>query len=241
ITAVMMRSSIGCSLGGAPRSRALLHAPMAQSAEAADLKSAQSGFESRWGHARRDPARGPPSATMDPMTSSADDTALPPERREQLAARLDDVLARIDTAAARVGRDGRGITVLLATKMRTPAEIAVAVELLRERDRRIAVGENRAQEIAKHADALLADNGVPRATKGRRPAGSAVAAERLRARHGGTGGGGNRAEEIAKHAGARLADNGGPRHFIGRLQTNKARDVVAFAGTIHSVDREGIA
>src|SRR5699024_9967629 len=70
--------------------------------------------------------------------------------------------------------------------------IAVAVELLRERDRRIAVGENRAQEIAKHADALLADNGVP-------------------------------------------------RHFIGRLQTNKARDVVAFAGTIHSVDREGIA
>src|SRR5699024_1717068 len=118
--------------------------------------------------------------------------ALPPERREQLAARLDDVLARIDTAAARVGRDGRGITVLLATKMRTPAEIAVAVELLRERDRRIAVGENRAQEIAKHADALLADNGVP-------------------------------------------------RHFIGRLQTNKARDVVAFAGTIHSVDREGIA
>src|SRR5699024_4479534 len=140
-----------------------------------------------------------PGSTRSPLPpysplfrSSAVDTALPPERREQLAARLDDVLARIDTAAARVGRDGRGITVLLATKMRTPAEIAVAVELLRERDRRIAVGENRAQEIAKHADALLADNGVP-------------------------------------------------RHFIGRLQTNKARDVVAFAGTIHSVDREGIA
>ena len=129
---------------------------------------------------------------MDPMTSSVDNTSLPNEHREQLAARLDDVLARIDAAAGRVGRDGRGITVLLATKMRTPAEIAVAVELLRERDRRIAVGENRAQEIAKHADPLLADNGVP-------------------------------------------------RHFIGRLQTNKARDVVAFAGTIHSVDREGIA
>src|SRR5699024_11559853 len=41
-------------------------------------------------------------------------------------------------------------------------------------------------------------------------------------------------------ADALLADNGVPRHFIGRLQTNKARDVVAFAGTIHSVDREGI-
>src|SRR5690625_7672099 len=81
---------------------------------------------------------------------------------------------------------------LLATKSRRPAEIAVAIELLRERGRTIAVGENRAQEIAKHSDPLLADNGVP-------------------------------------------------RHFIGRLQTNKARDVVAFAELIHSVDREDIA
>ncbi|MDN6328439.1 MAG: YggS family pyridoxal phosphate-dependent enzyme, partial [Brachybacterium sp.] len=89
-------------------------------------------------------------------------------------------------------RDSRDITVLLATKTRTPVEIAFAVELLRERERPVAVGENRAQEIAKHSDPLLADNGVP-------------------------------------------------RHFIGRLQTNKARDVVAFAETIHSVDRGGIA
>lgn len=126
------------------------------------------------------------------MTSFADDTALPPEHREQLAARLDDVLARLDAAAGRAGRDAREITVLLATKTRTPAEIALAIELLREQGCRIAVGENRAQEIAKHSDPLLADNAVP-------------------------------------------------RHFIGRLQTNKARDVVAFAEMIHSVDREGIA
>ncbi|GAA1490049.1 YggS family pyridoxal phosphate-dependent enzyme [Brachybacterium sacelli] len=111
---------------------------------------------------------------------------------DQLAARLDDVLARLDAAAARAGRDGREITLLLATKTRTPQEVAVVVDLLRARDRRIAVGENRAQEIAKHADPMLADNGVP-------------------------------------------------RHFIGRLQTNKARDVIAFAQTIHSVDREDIA
>lgn len=111
---------------------------------------------------------------------------------DQLAARLDEVLARLDAAAERVGRDGREITLLLATKTRTPQEIAAAVQLLRERDRRIAVGENRAQEIAKHADPLLADNGVP-------------------------------------------------RHFIGRLQTNKARDVVAFAELVHSVDRDDIA
>ncbi|MGP5055777.1 YggS family pyridoxal phosphate-dependent enzyme [Brachybacterium paraconglomeratum] len=116
-------------------------------------------------------------------TSSAD---------PQLIARLDEVLGRIDAAAARAGRDGAEITLLLATKTRTPAQIAEMIELLRERGRRIAVGENRAQEIAKHEDPLLVGNGVP-------------------------------------------------RHFIGRLQTNKARDVIAFAELVHSVDRDDIA
>ncbi|MFE7604519.1 YggS family pyridoxal phosphate-dependent enzyme [Brachybacterium paraconglomeratum] len=110
----------------------------------------------------------------------------------QLIARLDEVLGRIDAAAARAGRDGTEITLLLATKTRTPAQIAEMIELLQERGRRIAVGENRAQEIAKHEDPLLAGNGVP-------------------------------------------------RHFIGRLQTNKARDVIAFAELVHSVDRDDIA
>src|SRR5690625_6014584 len=76
--------------------------------------------------------------------------------------RIDEVLARIDAAAERRGRRGSDIEMLLATKSRRPAEIAVAIELLRERGRTIAVGENRAQEIAKHSDPLLADNGVPR-------------------------------------------------------------------------------
>ncbi|MGP5624100.1 YggS family pyridoxal phosphate-dependent enzyme [Brachybacterium alimentarium] len=111
---------------------------------------------------------------------------------DQLIARLDNVLSRIDAAAERAGRDSSEITLLLATKTRTPQEIAVVVDLLRQRNRTIAVGENRAQEIAKHADPLLAGNEVP-------------------------------------------------RHFIGRLQTNKARDVVAFAELIHSVDRGDIA
>ena len=121
---------------------------------------------------------------MGTMTSSSADP--------QLTARLDEVLGRIDAAAARTGRDGAEITLLLATKTRTPAQIAEMIELLRERGRRIAVGENRAQEIAKHEDPLLAGNGVP-------------------------------------------------RHFIGRLQTNKARDVIAFAELVHSVDRDDIA
>lgn len=129
---------------------------------------------------------------MEGMTLSSDDSTLGPEQAAQLAARLDDVLARLDAAAEGTGRDSREITLLLATKTRRPAEIALAVQLLRERGRTVAVGENRAQEIAKHSDPLLADNEVP-------------------------------------------------RHFIGRLQTNKARDVVAFAEMIHSVDREGIA
>ena len=126
------------------------------------------------------------------MTASADDSTLGSEQIDQLAARIDEVLARIDAAAARSGRDSADIGILLATKSRRPAEIAAAIDLLQQRDRTLAVGENRAQEIAKHADPLLADNGVP-------------------------------------------------RHFIGRLQTNKARDVVAFAELIHSVDRDDIA
>ena len=121
---------------------------------------------------------------MGVMTSSDSDP--------QLTARLDEVLGRIDAAAARTGRDGAEITLLLATKTRTPVQIAEMIALLRDRSRRIAVGENRAQEIAKHEDPLLAENGVP-------------------------------------------------RHFIGRLQTNKARDVIAFAELVHSVDRDDIA
>lgn len=121
---------------------------------------------------------------MEVMTASSADP--------QLIARLDEVLGRIDAAAARAGRNGAEITLLLATKTRTPAQIAEMIELLEERGRRIAVGENRAQEIAKHEDLLLAGNGVP-------------------------------------------------RHFIGRLQTNKARDVIAFAELVHSVDRDDIA
>lgn len=127
------------------------------------------------------------------MTTPAADPAQPTSlSADEMSSRIDRVLARIDAAAQRSGREGSDITVLLATKLRDPQQIAIVVELLRRRGREPVVGENRAQEIAKHADPLLAGNGVP-------------------------------------------------RHFIGRLQTNKARDVVAFAELIHSVDRPDIA
>lgn len=105
--------------------------------------------------------------------------------------RIDAVLTRLDAAAERAGRDPDDVTILLATKTRRAEEIAAAVTALRERGRRVVVGENRAQEIAKHEDPRLMELEVP-------------------------------------------------RHFIGRLQTNKARDAVAFASVIHSVDRDDV-
>ncbi|MGY5764067.1 YggS family pyridoxal phosphate-dependent enzyme [Brachybacterium sp. DNPG3] len=132
------------------------------------------------------------SATVD----SAGDLAGPASGPSaDLAARTADVLARLDAAAGRAGRDPQGIRLLLATKTRTAAEIAAAVELVQGSGRDVVVGENRAQEIAKYDADLL----------------------------------------------ALLEEKGVERHFIGRLQTNKARDVIAFAETIHSVDRDDIA
>ncbi|MCT1557723.1 YggS family pyridoxal phosphate-dependent enzyme [Helcobacillus massiliensis] len=107
----------------------------------------------------------------------------------ELADSIDQVLDRIAQAAQRAGRSAEDIAIVLATKTRTADEIRAAVEIFSERGVRVGVGENRAQEIAKHVD---------------------------------------------------LEDLGLTRHFIGRLQTNKARDVVRFADLIHSVDRPGL-
>lgn len=108
-----------------------------------------------------------------------------------LEGRIDAILARIDAAAERAGRAPADVTILLATKTRTADEILAAVTALRERGRRVAVGENRMQEAAKHEDPRLLALDIP-------------------------------------------------RHVIGRLQTNKAKDAVAFASVIHSVDRDDL-
>ncbi|MCL6423004.1 YggS family pyridoxal phosphate-dependent enzyme [Brachybacterium sp. JHP9] len=113
-----------------------------------------------------------------------------------LDARVDALLARIDTAARAADRDPSDVLVLLATKTRTPAEVAAALRAFHARGVTVAVGENRAQEIATHEDPQLA----------------------------------------ALEAELRVA-----RHFIGRLQRNKARDVIDFASLVHSVDRDEIA
>src|SRR5690625_3841654 len=98
---------------------------------------------------------------MEGMTSFADDSAPSPEQTELLSARIDEVLARIDAAAERRGRRGSEIEMLLATKSRRPAEIAAAIDLLRERGRTVAVGESRAQASPKHPDPLLPAKGGP--------------------------------------------------------------------------------
>lgn len=106
-----------------------------------------------------------------------------------LAASIDSVLDRLSRAATRSGRSLDDLTIVLATKLRTAAEIRAAVELFAERGHTVEVGENRAQEMAKHAE---------------------------------------------------LEDLNLTRHFIGRIQTNKARDIVRFADLIQSVDRENL-
>ncbi len=106
-----------------------------------------------------------------------------------LAASIDSVLDRLSRAATRSGRSLDDLTIVLATKLRTAAEIRAAVDLFAERGHTVEVGENRAQEMAKHAE---------------------------------------------------LEDLNLTRHFIGRIQTNKARDIVRFADLIQSVDRENL-
>ncbi|GAB2535955.1 YggS family pyridoxal phosphate-dependent enzyme [Brachybacterium huguangmaarense] len=130
--------------------------------------------------------------TADPPPDGPD-AADPPSADPQLAERVDTVLERLRGAARRAGRAEHDVRILLATKTRTPVEIAAAVRAFRDRGHDVAVGENRAQEIAKHDDPALA-----------------------------------------------ALDPAPERHFIGRLQTNKAKDAVAFARVIHSVDRDDL-
>lgn len=114
-----------------------------------------------------------------------------PAAASPLTERVGAVLDRIARAAEAADRDPASVRLLLATKSRTPAEIAAAIDAVSARGVRPLVGENRAQEIAKHSDPLLADRDYE-------------------------------------------------RHFIGALQSNKVKNVVGWAQTLHSVDRESL-
>jgi PLP dependent protein len=94
------------------------------------------------------------------MSSSVPPVPVPPE--PAIADRLGAVLDRIARAAEAADRDPAGVRLLLATKTRTPAEIATALDAVAARGLRPLIGENRAQEIAKHADPLLADRDYDR-------------------------------------------------------------------------------
>lgn len=93
---------------------------------------------------------------------------------------------------------------------------------------------------ARRAGRDAADVQILLATKTRAPDEIAAAVRAFRARGRAVVVGENRAQEIAKYEDPALSALHVPCHFIGRLQTNKARDVVAFATVIHSVDRDGL-
>ncbi len=81
---------------------------------------------------------------------------------DELAGRLAAVHARIDRAAAAVGRSPADVTLLLATKMQDAATIRAAVDADRAlgTSRRLLLGENRVQELVAKGPSL-ADLGVP--------------------------------------------------------------------------------
>ncbi len=69
-----------------------------------------------------------------------------------MSEKIDELLPRIEAALARGGRSMDDLLILLATKTRTAEEIREAVELFKARGITVGVGENRQQEIAKHAE-----------------------------------------------------------------------------------------
>lgn len=78
----------------------------------------------------------------------------------ELNERIQQVLKRIDSAMTAAGRDPSSLTIVLATKTRSSAEIRAGVELIKGANYQIAVAENRAQEISKYEQ--LSDLAVPR-------------------------------------------------------------------------------
>ncbi|MGQ4509893.1 YggS family pyridoxal phosphate-dependent enzyme [Dermabacteraceae bacterium P7054] len=71
---------------------------------------------------------------------------------QALNARIDKVLARIASSAQEAGRDPGSIRLVLASKTRTPSEIAAALAHLSRLGVKPVAGENRVQELAKHAE-----------------------------------------------------------------------------------------
>lgn len=117
-----------------------------------------------------------------------------------LDARVAQLLERVNNACESAGRSFDSLHILLATKTRTADEIRAAYEEFARQGVTVSVGENRAQEMAKHSEL----------------------------------------DDLRPASDSDEPTSGMQRHFIGRIQTNKARDVVRFADLIHSVDREDL-
>lgn len=85
-----------------------------------------------------------------------------PDVADELSARLAEVHARIDRAAAAAGRPPQDVALLLATKTQPAATVRAAVLAHRASgaNRALLLGENRVQELVAKADEL-ADLRVP--------------------------------------------------------------------------------
>ncbi len=134
---------------------------------------------------------------------------------EQLHTNLEIINERIAKAAQQAARNTEEITLLLATKTRSPALINQAIRLGYG-----LIGENRAQELVEKVPLLIMANNASINTL------STINEPQ--------------SDEIM---GGEMINYITPRetHFIGTLQGNKVNEVTQFADCIQSVDRIRIA
>ncbi|WP_058234874.1 YggS family pyridoxal phosphate-dependent enzyme [Devriesea agamarum] len=105
---------------------------------------------------------------------------------------------------------------------------------------RIAEVVERVHRAAHQAGRRPEDVSILLATKTRTADEVRCAGEALRAHNRPALFGENRAQELGKHEVARDEANPPELHFIGRLQTNKVRDVMRACDVIESVDRDDV-
>ena len=165
------------------------------------------------------------------------------ERRQELAAALADVRARVGAACTAAGRNASEITLVAVTKTFPPSDAALLLEL------GVAdLGENRDQDAKVKADELrMAGFTTEGAPAGELPAGEPTAGELAAAQLATCGPATSGPATTGLAADGSAAGNAPTRaartvrwHFVGQLQTNKAASVARYAYAVHSVDRPAL-
>jgi uncharacterized pyridoxal phosphate-containing UPF0001 family protein len=159
-------------------------------------------------------------------------------RRQQLAAALADVRARVGAACTAAGRDASEITLVAVTKTFPTSDAALLLEL------GVAdLGENRDQDAKVKVEELrMAGFTTEGALPGDLPAGEPTAGELAAAQLAtcGPATSGLAADGSAAGNAPTRAARTVRWHFVGQLQTNKAASVARYAYAVHSVDRPAL-